>query len=138
MNAQRMGGPRKPSRRPPGSGSMNTRPSVPKSASQRAGPRTEGSRVVIAAPADDEPGTRTTRGGDWFGTARVARVARAFYGEMPAAIIKGVLAAAEMHALGEPAGDDVTLFCVLSRAHHDAHPARRPYAVSRSSTSRVL
>ena len=41
---------------------------------ERAGPRTEGSRVVIAAPTDDDPGSRSTRGGDWFGTARVARL----------------------------------------------------------------
>ena len=41
---------------------------------ERAGPLAEGSRVVIAAPTSDEPGSRSTRGGDWFGTARVARL----------------------------------------------------------------
>ena len=52
--------------------------------------------------------------------------------------VEGVLAAAEAHARGEPAGDDVTLLCVRNRAREpEAYPVRRPYAVSRSSTSSV-
>ncbi len=41
---------------------------------ERAGPRTEGSRVVLREADDEDPGARATRGGDWFGTARVARL----------------------------------------------------------------
>ena len=41
---------------------------------ERAGPRTEGSRVVLRGADDEDPGARATRGGDWFGTARVARL----------------------------------------------------------------
>jgi serine/threonine-protein kinase len=39
----------------------------------RAAPRTDGPRVLVHAP-DTDPGQRSTRGGDWFGTARVARL----------------------------------------------------------------
>jgi len=41
---------------------------------ERSGPRTLGSRVLIALQTDDEQGSRATRGGDWFGSARVARL----------------------------------------------------------------
>jgi eukaryotic-like serine/threonine-protein kinase len=41
---------------------------------ERAGPPHLDGRVVVRQADDEHPGARATRGGDWFGTARVARL----------------------------------------------------------------
>jgi serine/threonine-protein kinase len=41
---------------------------------ERAGPRAEGSRVVVKTADADDDAARSTRGGDWFAAARVARL----------------------------------------------------------------
>lgn len=58
---------------------------------------------------------RANKAGEELGAERVARIATAVSSQAPAAIVGSVLAAAEAHAGGEPASDDMTLLCVLSR-----------------------
>ncbi len=54
------------------------------------------------------------------GTERVAAIAAAAGEAVPAVIVETLLGAAEMHANGEPLGDDITVLCVRRLDLHEA------------------